>query len=124
MEMTETRVREMYDMFHRELSDKSVICVTHGEFMWGNRYALEHPTIEEWMQWENDPAEDLHNCQVFHYTRVNPDTGEIADNISWFRSVDPYNQPNEPGEWRAIKKRHYSNEQLLDLAARTTRLFE
>ena len=124
MEMTETRVREMYDMFHRELSDKSVICVTHGEFMWGNRYALEHPTIEEWMQWEKDPSEDLHNCHILHYTRVHPETGEVANNISWVRSVDPYNNPESKGDWREIIRRKFTNDELLELANRTARLFE
>jgi broad specificity phosphatase PhoE len=124
MEMTESRVREVYDTCHRELSDSSFLGVTHGEFMWGNRYALEHPTIEEWMEWEKDPDQDLHNCQILHYTRVNPETGEIAKNISWFRSVDPYNNPDSPGEWQTIIKRRFNNDQLLDFAQIMPRLFE
>lgn len=124
MEMTESRVREVYDMLHRELSDSSVISVTHGEFMWGNRYALEHPTIDEWMEWEKDPNQDLNNCQILHYTRINPTTGEISKNIEWFRSVDPYNSPDSAGEWQHIVKRQFDNSQLLDFAQTLPRLFE
>jgi broad specificity phosphatase PhoE len=123
MEMTESRVREVYDMCHRELADSSVINVTHGEFMWGNRYALEHPTIDEWMEWEKDPKQDLHNCQILHYSRVNPQSGEISKNIEWFRSVDPYNEPDTAGEWQQIIKREFTNSQLLDFAESMPRLF-
>jgi broad specificity phosphatase PhoE len=124
MEMTETRIREMYDMFHRELAEKSVITVTHGEFMWGNRYALEHPTIDEWMEWEHDPKQDLHNCQILHYTRVNPETGEISKNMGWFRSVNPVTEADNPGTWKRIVRRDFTNDDLLDFAKEMPRLFE
>ncbi len=121
-EVAETRVREMYDTFHREIPGGSVIIVAHGEFLKSNRLALEQPTTEQWEQWEDDPAYKMDNCRAMHYTRINPETGEVDPHMRWMRSVCPWKTPDDPGEWHEFGRQTYSSDRLLEIVEAVPRL--
>lgn len=123
LEVAETRVRELYDTFHREVPGGSVIISTHGEFMWANRLAIEQPMPEEWDAWEADPSLHIDNCSVLHYTRVNPESGDVMPYIGWVRRVTPWINPDDPGQWEAVPRQMYSSEDLLAMAESVPRLF-
>ena len=100
------RVRDFLDTLHREAADQNVIAVTHGEFMWVVRYMLERMLPEEWLETEGDKSQQLQNCSVLHYTRINPsDNSDIRNKINWMRIIypdAPNTSPSE-GQWRELE---------------------
>lgn len=126
VQISDGRVREFFDTLHRDHDEKgveSVIAVTHGEWIWAARLALEYMFNEEWEQLDGDPNEKIHNCQVVHYTRVNPDSGETEPYLKWMRSVDAGNGEQGTGEWRESSRRLLSNQELLAQVEELPRLW-
>ncbi|MBI3633616.1 MAG: histidine phosphatase family protein [Candidatus Vogelbacteria bacterium] len=110
------RVWSVFDRLHREASDEDVCMVVHGEFMWACRVLLERIPMETYHELDSskEPFDRIHNCQVLEYTRINPFTGEETDCYKWMRSVCPSNLKLSRNEWVEIKRRKYSNKELLD----------
>lgn len=75
--------------------------------------ALEYMFNEDWDKAINNPSEELHNCQVIHYSRLNPITGEKAGYLKWMRSVNAGEKGATAGEWREISRKLLSNDELL-----------
>jgi len=111
-----TRVESMLDTLHRECTDTSVVMVLHGELMWGFRVRLERMSQRRYVELDlsDDPRDRIHNCQVLHYTRQDPSTGETARAYGWMRSVSPMDPSKSRNEWEPIVRRVYTNEDLLD----------
>lgn len=109
---------------HEKFSDKRVLWVCHGEVMWGMRFLLERMTQPEWcaLDASKDPHDRINNCQVLHYTRRDPETGELSPHLSWWRSVLPENPALSTNEWKGIPRFTYSNEDLLAEVALTERM--
>ncbi|MBI3632583.1 MAG: phosphoglycerate mutase family protein [Candidatus Vogelbacteria bacterium] len=109
------RVRSVFDTLHRECENDEVCMVCHGEFMWACRIVLERIAMEEYHELDSSkhPFDRIHNCQVLEYTRINPFTGEETNCYKWMRSVCPSNLTLSRNEWTEIKRRKYSNEELL-----------
>lgn len=104
-----------FDTLHRECDQKNAVLVLHGEVMWGYRYIIERPTHSNIMKLEqsNNPHDKIHNGQVIHYTRINPITQKVAPYLNWVRSICPSDLSLSNNEWREIKRRKFSNEELL-----------
>lgn len=103
------RVRDWFDTLHRDMNGKNVLAVTHGEFMWASRYILDNMLPEEWDIHDKDKSQRLNNCTVLHYSRVHPQTGEIARSLSWRRMIYPDNETGSPfnGDWQALPGKRY-----------------
>lgn len=126
VQISDGRVREFFDTLHRDHDQKgveSVIAITHGEWIWAARLALEYMFNEDWETMDNDPAEKIHNCQVVHYSRLNPTTGEPADYLKWMRSVNAGGGETGQGEWRESSRKVLSNDQLLQQVEQLPRLW-
>jgi NAD+ kinase len=123
-EMT-VRLRTFFDTWHRECSDKKVLVVCHGEVIWGFRFMLERMSIENWTELEAStaPGVKVYNCQILHYTRRNPETGELVPYLNWMRSVNAA-QPDNSTAWQPIIRRRFTDEELLDDAQQVKPLFE
>lgn len=98
---------------HRECSDMNVIMVCHGEVIDGYRIRLEHLTSMQYADTikNKDSRYDIKNGQVVHYTRKDPNTGEITPKYNWVRSVCPHVIGSEVS-WQKIERKKYSNEDL------------
>lgn len=109
------RVDRVLQTFHRELADKRVIVVCHGETMWCFRVRLERLTQERWCELDksDDPKDHIHNCQILWYTRRDPVTGIIAPYLNWMKSVCPWDLLKSGDEWRPIERLRFTNEDLL-----------
>jgi NAD+ kinase len=116
-----TRLRPLFDTLHRECSQHKVLVVAHGEVMWALRFMLERMTVQAWSDIENstEPGVKIYNCQVLHYTRRNPKTGEITPHLGWMRSVSPADEANSGPGWVPIVRRRFSNEELLESVDKT-----
>jgi broad specificity phosphatase PhoE len=119
------RFEDILGTLHREQAGQSVIAVTHGETMEVARFVLERLLPKEWEDQERDKNYKLPNCQVLHFSRVNPDTQEMADHLEWRRSVCAWDESRSwhNGEWVHIDHpRRYSDDDLLGLVEPYPRL--
>jgi broad specificity phosphatase PhoE len=105
----------------REMPDKRVLAVTHGEKMWAARFVLERMMPHEWEQLDADKTQRIGNCAILQYSRVNPeDPTDIRKSITdgWRRMINPIQPSKSPfgGEWQKLPgKRYYDGSQLLDI---------
>ena len=106
---------KVFDTLHRECDQKNALLVVHGDIKWGFRYIIERPTHSEIMRLEHssNPHDKIHNCQITHYTRKDPVSGKIAPHLNWVRSICPTDLSLSSNEWREIKRKKFSNEELL-----------
>lgn len=126
VQISDGRVREFFDTLHREHDKdgvKAVIAVTHGEWMWAARLSLEYMFNEDWVISSNNPDDKINNCQVIHYTRVNPKTGEVAPYMKWMRSVNAGSGKADAGEWRENGRKYLNNKELLKQVEEMPRLW-
>lgn len=126
--VAENRVRNILSTLHRENSKENVLMVTHGEFIWASRMVLQRWSDEEFMKFDKDPDYKVHNCTVVHYTRINPDTGELSNKIRWVRKGYPVQEHGEWGmkvsDWEEFDRTYFTNDQLLQKAESKSRYFE
>lgn len=115
------RFRDFQSTLHREAADKKVIVVTHGDYMGIARYNLERMLPEEFEQMEHDRTQTIRNCNIMHYSRVNPeDPEDIREKIAWRRMTDPIDESRSPfgGEWVELPaRRKYTGAELIGQAA-------
>lgn len=113
--------RIVLDSLHRKQEEKnckSAILVCHGEMMWTFRYLIERMPLDKWYDLEHsgNPQDRIHNGQVLHYTRQNPENPkDIRPHMKWMRSVCPYDHSVSSSEWRKLKQRKLNNAELLTL---------
>lgn len=110
------RLDRVLGTLHRECSDKNVLIVCHGEVMWTYRVILERMPQHEFrkLHLSNDPEDRLHNCEVLHYTRRDPDSGALSPHVGWMRRIRPAESPLWISPWKRIERRLLSNEELLE----------
>jgi NAD+ kinase len=106
---------------HRECSDRRVLVVCHGEVMWAFRVRLERMPQERYRELDQSPDQriKIHNCQILHYTRRDPVSGELGPHLNWLRSVCPWDPGRSGNEWQPIRRVSYSNADLLAVVAKT-----
>lgn len=112
------RWRDMQESLLRSKVDDRVILVTHGDFMSSARYDIERQTPEEFDAIQKDSSQDILNCMITHYSRINPDNpDDIRPKISWRRMIYPTDEDRSPfhGEWVPIgPRRFYDCDDLID----------
>jgi broad specificity phosphatase PhoE len=121
------RWERMLGTMHREMDGQTFIGVTHGETIEVGRVILERLLIPEWLEQEKDPDYKLANCQILHYTRIDPETGQDAGHLLWRRSVCPWDESKswQGGAWQHFDiDRRFSDDQLLAMAALNPPLLE
>ena len=111
---------------HRECSDKNVLVVCHGETMWTFKIRLERMTQDQYRELDlsKDPHDRIHNCQILHYTRRDPFTGELAKHANWMRSICPSNLKLSSNKWQQIVRPRFSNHELLARVEQTPSFIE
>lgn len=109
------RLDRVLGTMHRECADKKVIIVCHGEVMWAIRVRLERMLQSRFQELDNSkhPFDHIHNCQVLHFTRRNPQTREISPYMDWLKSVCPWDISLSRNEWEKIERHRFTNEELL-----------
>ena len=109
------RVDRVIDTLHREYAGKSVIIVCHGETMWAFRTRLERYSIDQFnaLKRSKNPCNKIHNCQVIHYSRVEPETSVLCGYYKWVRSACPWDESQSRNVWKEITRRKYTNKELL-----------
>jgi len=112
------RFESIMDTVQQEASARRIIAVAHGKFMTVARFVLEHMTVEEWL--EKDQQELIENCQILHYSRRHPETGAVALDMCWMRSICPWDCAHSwhNEQWVALYQRTLNEEEWLETANR------
>ena len=120
------RFRDFQGTLHREAAGLRVLVVTHGDFMGIARYNIERMLPEQFEEVERDKSQDVKNCAIFHYSRVNPaDPGDVRDKLSFRRLVNPTDVPSSPfgAQWVELPPRpKFTGAELLAQTRRAPRL--
>jgi NAD+ kinase len=113
------RLDRVLQTLHRECSDMRVIVVCHAEVMLAFRVLIERMSQQRFkeLRLSSNKEDKIHNCEVLHYTRRDPQTGAIADHANWMRRVRPNESPVWDTGWQKIERPRYSNEDLLNIVA-------
>ena len=119
------RFRDWFDDIKKEQNGKRVLAVSHGELMWVARYVIEQMLPEEWEEAESDKSQQIYNCDIYWYSRVNPlDSSDVSDNLSWRRIIRPTisNQEDAPygGAWVKLQEKRYMNGAELESSIKTS----
>lgn len=120
------RVDWVLGRLRRECVGQRCILVTHEDVMWAARFVMERFTQERWreMLLSADLREKIHNGQVLHYTRRDPESGELGPRMQWVRSVCPWDPARSPDRWESIEPPRFSNDELLSSVTATERLVD
>lgn len=119
------RVDNVLGTLSRECGDQRVVIVCHGEVAWAFRVRIERMSQLRWRELDGstDPVNSIYNCQILHYTRRNPNTGEISQYYDWLQMI----RPDDPSfnHWIDVEaeraKSRFSNADLKKLFERVTR---
>lgn len=109
------RIDRVLDTLHRECTDKRVLAVCHGEVMRAFQVRLERMSQLRFRQliFSKDPNDSIHNCQIIHYTRRNPESGKLGRYAGWVRWLRPAATPPTTSGWKAIVRPRYDSSSLL-----------
>lgn len=112
-------------ILHRKYAMQRALVVSHEGVLWEARHLIERLLIRDMdrLLSSQDPKDGIHNCQIIHYTRRNPETGQLSAHLDWVRSICPWDLSLSSNEWRPVVRRTYTNEDLLRMAADYPRLF-
>lgn len=120
------RLEKVLQTLHRECADKRVIIVCHGGVMRAFRVLIERISPDKFKESSGSkiPENRIHNCEVLHYTRRDPETGLVADHANWMRRVRPTENPIWTTGWQKIERPRYSNEDLLKIVSEMPKVLE
>jgi len=103
-------------MIEHSCAGMKVLVVCHGNIMEGFRILLDQLTQQKWSQLRDseDPRDKIHNCQIFWYSRRNPNDFHIHGSSKWVKSICPWNVQLSYNEWERVERPNFTNEMLLD----------
>ena len=114
--VVENRASNFLRALSRDASGARVLAVTHGEFITSTRMLIERWADERFHEVEEDPNQKIRNCLMVHYTRRNPETGELADRLRWVKLAYPSDSEVVELDWKEFNgAQKLSNQDLLKL---------
>lgn len=98
----------------RECSEKRIIAVCHGHVMRAIQMEFEDLGHDDFIRLDKseEPEDQIRNCQIFWYTRIDPSTQKEFPYLVAVRSVSPSEQNRDFG-WKYIKRNRYTNDDLI-----------
>ncbi|CAH0475704.1 unnamed protein product [Peronospora belbahrii] len=82
------RADRLLGILNQECHDKQAIVVAHGEVIWAMRTRLERMSQDTFIELQESGrmVDQIHNGHILHYTRKDPQTGEMAPFFTHVRS--------------------------------------
>jgi len=119
-----SRVEIWLSEIQKICSGFKVLAVCHGNILKAIRIRLERIPSNEWERLNTDPGYKSFNCQIIHYSRRNPRTGEIHGRLSWVRSVCPWDIARTDTTWKRIHRPQHTNSDLWAIVNSVPRLVD
>ena len=116
------RVDQVIRQLAESFSGFRVALVCHGNIMLAFRIRLERMKQQRFRELLKNPQHKICNGHVLHYTRRDPENGEIHAHLSWVRSVCPWDLSLSSNDWCKIQPPLWSNEELLAEANQTPQI--
>lgn len=108
------RVRDFITSVAR-IEAENVIVVCHGEVMKAFRIIFMH--LKPWgyaeMEFSKDTLKRVHNCQIDHYSRRNPETAELSSRLEWFQAYRPAEDQAVVIPWKNLPQELLGNADLI-----------
>lgn len=114
-DVAQNRALTFVSSLSRSSKASSVLVVTHEEFMQAMRLTVERMSDEGFMALLASSQGRFHNCELLHYSRVDPFSGEVCKDLCWMRRSYP--SPDGEvvvGSWVGFKSSVFDNTELLD----------
>jgi NAD+ kinase len=112
------RIRDFIDSLHRA-KVQNVLALCHGDVMKAFRIIFQGLTPEEYaeMEFSKDPIKRIHNCQIDHYTRRDPDlkSAELASRFEWLHVYRPASG-GPVSAWVKLPRRRFTSHELAQQA--------
>lgn len=120
------RLDRALQTLHREHSGKRVVIVCHGEVIRAFRVLLERMPQQKFKELylSKEKENGIHNCEIIHYTRRDPETGTIEDHANWMRRIRSTALPIWDTGWQKIERPKYSNKELLKIVEESPAVLE
>lgn len=111
------RLRDFISSLGRgSVEAENAVVVCHGEVMKAFRIIFTEMTIREYaeMEFSSDPVKRIHNCQIDHYSRRNPETGALSHRLEWSRVYRPSEEEVDlSARWAHHPHRRFKSGDLL-----------
>ena len=75
----------------------------------------------DFLNWSTDPNEKIANGEIIHYTRRDPETGDVAERLAWRRTAVPHDESRSQ-PWCHIEAQRYDAAGLQAAVEETPRL--
>lgn len=111
----------------RKVGGVAVLAVTHGEAIQATMNRIEGVLPYDWQTQQKMKQGRLNNCDIVHYTHVDPETGKPSSEYWWRRVVCPWDKAKswDNGAWAKIPvRRIYTSDDLSRVVERYPRLLD
>jgi broad specificity phosphatase PhoE len=110
------RVDRLLSLWQSHCAGQRIIAVCHGNIITAFRVRIERMSQRRYQETihTKDPHFKMFNGHIVHYTRRDPETGEISQYPNWVRFIVPYDDSLSQLQWQRIQRPVYTNQQLLD----------
>lgn len=118
------RIRDFIASLAR-IGIENAVVVCHGEVMKAFRVVFMH--LKPWeyakMEFSRESLDRVHNCQIDHYSRRNPETFQLSHRLEWFQAYRPAEDQGVVIPWKNLPQALLSNGGLLSIAEDRSRDF-
>jgi NAD+ kinase len=115
------RLLGLLDRLQHDCPGGRALLVCHGELIGAFRARLEDMSQRDFRTWCTDPNEKIANGEIIHYTRRDPESGELSERFAWRRTAVPGDESRSQ-PWCRIERRRYDVAGLLAAVDETPRL--
>jgi NAD+ kinase len=116
-----TRLLGLLDRLRHDCSAGSALLVCHGELIGAFRARVEDMSQRDFLAWHSDPSEKIANGEIVHYSRRDPETGDVSERFAWRRTAVPSDESRSQ-LWHHIAGRRYDSAGLLSAVEESPRL--
>lgn len=118
------RVDRIISTWQNSCPGQKVIAVCHGNIMMAFRVRLERMSQSKFQEISDSmlSQDKLYNGHILHYTRRDPETGEIEAIPRWMRACCPWDLSLSKNTWEEVNRPVYTTEQLLEEVCKVPQL--
>lgn len=117
------RIRNFITSMDRVEINENVVVVCHGEVMKAFRIVFTHMKPWEYadMEFSKESLQRIHNCQIDHYSRRDPEKHEVSRRLEWLQVYRPAEGQGIVIPWHNLPQKRMSSDELLAIAGKLSK---